>query len=266
LICTNCDFTSNTAADYGGAIYNDNNDDTITVIGSNFVSNTATNNDGGAFYIGSGSYTLNFNRIVDNTAGNEGQDISDQNSDPEEKHDALYNWWGSNDGPSDGRIWGELVEYDPWLIMTYSADPTTILQGETSTLTADFRYDSDGTFHDPALGHLPDGLPVTFTTTLGNVGSKSVVTYTLNAVATAILRGDEAAGGASTTAILDGQTSTAPVTIRAAGGDESGNSSVIAEAATSETVGMQETGAPVVPLALAVLSVLGGLAVTRKRQ
>jgi hypothetical protein len=61
--------------------------------------------------------------------------------------DALYNWWGQNTGPADGSISGN-VDYDPWLVMNYSANPTTIQQGETSTLTADFRYDSDGTFHD----------------------------------------------------------------------------------------------------------------------
>jgi len=263
LICTNCDFTGNTAAYSGGAIYNDYA--TVTVIGSNLASNTA-GNDGGAFNNYFGDFTLNFNWIVGNTAGRYGPDIYNTNN-PENTINALYNWWGSNDGPAAGSIeysQEDLVEYDPWLVMTYSADPTTIQQGETSTLTADFRYDSDGTFHDPAGGHLPDGLPVTFTTDLGNVGSKSVVTYTLNGVATATLRGDEAAGEALTTANLDDQTLTAPVTIRAAGGEDDGNSTVIAEAATSETVGMQETGTPISGIVLAILMVLGGFISTRK--
>ncbi len=263
LDCNSCDFTDNFAVQNGGAIYSGYGH--VTVIGSNFESNIACR-DGGAFKNYYGDFTLNFNRIVSNTATRYGQDIYDENNDPTDDHNALYNWWGSNDGPAAGSIESDqvdLVKFDPWLVMTYSADPTTIQQGETSTLTADFRYDSDGSFHDPALGHLPDGIPVTFTTDLGNVGSKSVVTYTLNGVATATLRGDEAAGVATTTANLDDQTLTTPVTIRAAGGGDGDNSTITANAAT---VGMQETGTPIVPLALAVLSVLGGLAVTRKKQ
>jgi predicted outer membrane repeat protein len=259
LTCTNCNFENNTATYDGGVFYSSG--DEVTVIGSTLINNHA-GNEGGVFYNEGNSFIFNFNRIVNNTADGV-NDIYDRYSNSEAIRDALYNWWGSNDGPADGSIYGEFVEYDPWLVMTYSADPTTIPQGETSTLTADFRYDSEGTFHDPALGHLPDGLPVTFTTDLGNVGSKSVVTYTLNGVATATLRGDEAAGEASTSANLDDQTLTAPVTIRAAGGDNSGNSSVIVEAAT---IDMQETGAPSMPLVLAALSILGGLLTIRKKQ
>jgi len=53
---------------------------------------------------------------------------------------------------------------------------------------------------------------------------------------------------------------------------ETGNSNGLATAnattvtTTNNTVAMQTTGAPVVPLALAVLSILGGLAATRKKQ
>ncbi len=255
VTCTNCQFTDNEADYDGGAIYNSGD---LTVIGSNLENNKA-GNDGGALY-NEGEFTLNFNRIIGNTADGDGQDIYNDNTDPDDTHDALYNWWGSNACPAAGRIVNTdgLVEYDPWLVMRYNANPTTITQGETSTLTADFRYDSDGTFHDPADGHLPDGTPVTFTTNLGNVGSKSVVKYTLNGVATAILRGDEAAGAALTSATLDNQTLYSTVTIKAR--------TVEAATTQSTTIGMQKTGAPLAGIVLALLMVLGGFISTRKKQ
>ena len=245
-----CDFANN-EAEHGGAIYH--NGDFVTVIGCNLVNNAAVM-DGGAFYHDGDDYTLNFNRIIDNTAGDDGPDIFDGSTD-EYLHDALYNWWGSNLGPAAGRIYGELVEYDPWLVMRYGANPAVITQGGTSTLTANFRYDSDGTYHDPALGHLPDDLLVTFTTTLGNVGSKTVVAYTLNGLATATLRGDEGTGVALTSASLDSETRHASININAASRSGAGS-----------TIGMQETGMPVFGLVLAMLLVLGGFITRRKQQ
>ena len=250
LTCNYCDFTSN-EADNGGAIYN--NGDILTVIGCNLAGNAAVM-DGGAFYNDGDDYTLNFNRIIGNTAGDDGPDIYDGVTD-EFLHDALYNWWGSNLGPTIGRIAGELVEFDPWLVMGYGANPAVITQGGTTTLTADFRYDSDGAFHDPALGHLPDDLPVTFTTNLGNVGSKSVITYTHYGLATAVLRGDEGTGVALTSASLDSETRHASININAASRSGAGS-----------TIGMQETGMPVFGLVLAMLLVLGGFITRRKQQ
>ena len=260
---TGSTFTNNTAILDGGAIFNYNVEGSAncTITESTFTNNTA-NHFGGAITNvnageGSANCTANFNRFYNNTATTNGNAICNKHG----SVDAKYNWWGSNDGPATGSIYGELAEYDPWLVMTYSANPTTIQQGSKSTLTADFRYDSNGSFHDPALGHLPDGTPVTFTTNLGNVGSKSVVKYTIDGIATAILRGDEAAGEALTTANLDNQTLNSTVTINAATVNAATTSK-----STGNTVGMQPTGAPIVPLALAILSVLGGLITTRKKQ
>jgi autotransporter family porin len=141
--------------------------------------------------------------------------------------------WGSNKPDFATLIKGnEPVDYDPWLVMRFSANPTTIQQGATSPLTADFRYDSNGVFHNPALGHIPDGAPVTFTTTLSNVGSKSVVHYTLNGIATAILYADEGIGKALVSAFADSQDPlTATVTILAA----------TTQVQAANTIGMQET-------------------------
>jgi hypothetical protein len=176
-------------AENGGGIFNL---DTLTIISSTIKDNTATI--GGAIFNNHtedvyGTVAANFNRIVGNSPNaiqNEGGSVN-----------AKYNWWGYNNPDFAVLITGE-VDYIYWLVMTYSANPTLIQQGATSTLTADFRYDSNGAFHDPAAGHLPDGTLVTFTTNLGNVGSKSVVVGTINGIATTILRGDEAAGEALT--------------------------------------------------------------------
>ncbi|MGZ7095433.1 MAG: right-handed parallel beta-helix repeat-containing protein [Methanobacterium sp.] len=238
----------NDASNNGGAIFN-SNWATLNVTSNNIINNTAII--GGAIYIYSGTATINFNRIVSNSSTVEVNQSS--------AFDARYNWWGQNTGPGTGQVVGVTSEqYTPWLFMTYTADPTTIQQGQTSTLTADFRYDSNGVFHGPTLGHLPDETPVTFTTNLGNVGSKSIVIGTLNGVAIATLRGDEAAGEALTTASLDSQiltvTMTITPTVRAA-----------SETTTTETVGMQETGIPIPLMVIAILMVFSGLIGTRKK-
>ncbi len=271
-------FTSNNATTNGGAIYTS---DSLTVAGSNFSNNTAEN--GGAIYndyhlivnnstffrntareggaiSSEGDITMHFNRIVENSA-EYGSAIYNYKGDV----NVTDNWWGSNN-PDFGTLIDGHANYSPWLYLTFSADPQSTPQGSTSTLTASFNQDTDGvtiTPHNPVYGHIPDGSPVTFTTTLGNVGSKSVEKYTINGIATAILRADEAAGSALVGILVDGQSLTSTVTITPA---SISTTSVNAASTTSNTIGMQSTGAPVVPLALAVLSVLGGLAATRKKQ
>ena len=64
--------------------------------------------------------------------------------------------------------------------MTFTADPTIVLNGSTSQLTANFNNEYDGhsvSPFDPAMGHLPDGCSVTFTTNLGSVGSKTTTKH-----------------------------------------------------------------------------------------
>ena len=177
---------------------------------------------------------------------------------------AELNWWGSNNGPTPEQDVGRDIIYDPWLVMRFNANPTTIHQGDTSTLTADFRYDSNGVFHDPTQGdggRLPTGLFVKFTTTLGNVGSKEISREIVNSVATAILRGDEAAGIAIAGALFDSQPKmTAIVTITASATSTASNSAYAAD-----TVSMQETGTPIGALILTVIMVLGGMIVPKRK-
>lgn len=255
LLITGSTFSGNHALWNGGAIWNDGGP--LTVTDSTFTGNTA-GGDGGVLF-NTGTVTMNFNRIVGNS---DVQGYTIYNEDEYGVVDATDNWWGSNSPDFGALIYGEDVTYSPWLYLTFSALPATIPQGSTSILTASFNQHTDGTTVtpiDPVNGHIPDGSPVTFTTTLGNVGSKFVEKYTLNGIATATLYADEGAGNALVGVTADNQSLDSTVTI-----------SPVANAATTtttaKTVGMQSTGAPIVPLAFAVFCVLGGLIANRKKQ
>jgi autotransporter family porin len=204
LTVVNCSIENNNAGD-GGGIFNEL--DTLNVTGSNFISNSATN--GGAIY-NQGPANVHFNRIVGNTAIQGSAIYNGMGT-----VNATDNWWGSNN-PNFSTIISGVVNYTPWLYLTFAAAPLSIPDGSTSTLTASFNQDTNGTTItqlDPVLGHIPDGTPLTFTTDLGNVGSKSVVKYTLNGIGTAILRADETAGIAHVNGITDSQTLNSQVNI-----------------------------------------------------
>ncbi len=283
LIVNECTFTGNNAPGIGGGAILINQG-SCTISGCTFTGNTAQY--GGAI-INGGSCTVNFCRFYGNTASN-GTAIANVGA----QMNAENNWWGSNTNPMNvpnlitstltfrgNPLNGGAVDADPWIIMAYSVTPTTIRQGTTSALTADFRYNSNGDYLDPAIGHLPDGAPVKFKTTLGNVGSKSIVIGTLNGFAIATLRGDEGAGEALTSANLDNQVLAAIVTINAAvintndnpvtGGngssvdDEDGSTNKVN--AATKTIPMQQTGVPLAGLILAVLAIFGGLKLPRRK-
>ncbi|GAB6056839.1 hypothetical protein JCM15415_21550 [Methanobacterium movens] len=206
LSVTDSTFTGNSATNYGGAIYNNDNYCSADTTTSTFSGNTATV--GGAIFNNWGTVTANFNRVVDNShiaIHNHGGSA-----------DARYNWWGSNN-PNFTTLIGGAVDYSPWLYMSFQADPTSIAQGETSTLTANFNHAFDGTTVtslDPANGHLPDGTLVTFKTDLGEVGSQVVDKPTTSGVAIATLNGTES-GLATVKAVLDTEELTDTVQIGA---------------------------------------------------
>ena len=146
----------------GGAIYNEGS---LTVGNSTFTGNTATS--GGLIY-NSGTVVFNFNRIVGNHAVLRGNSIF--NSDG--TVDARYNWWGSNKNPSTD-ISGPGVTYNPWIVLTVTKTPK-IINGN-STVTADLLHDSNGSYHDPVNGHVPDGISVNFSSTNGSVNPISSI-------------------------------------------------------------------------------------------
>jgi len=194
-------FTNN-IAQYGGAIINDG---TLTVDNSTFTNNTATDYGGAIFNSNSGTATVNFNRIIGNTAGNGGAIYNYVGI-----VDARYNWWGSNTSPA-GEMGGSDVSYDPWIVLTVTANPTTINVGGTSTVTADLLHDSNGVYHDPVNGHVPDGLTVNFSSdTKGTV--TPISTITTNGIANTTFKGISLGVSAISTT-LDAQTVTTNVNI-----------------------------------------------------
>jgi hypothetical protein len=267
-----------TATGTGNAfgIFIDTNSNTIT---QNNITTTANSNDAYGVYMlatansnningnsitaQEGVYTYNANNLV-----NFNRIISSDKAislPTEGTLDALYNWYGSNSDPSakiNAPNQGSTINYNPWLIMTVTASPTTIYTGGTSTVKVDFTHDSAGGVHDPTLGHFPDDVGVLVTSTGGEVGSYSTTAYTLNGVATAIFRATQGPGTGTAAGSLDSQTPLS-TTINVLQGPT-------ANAATStsvtDTIGMETTGAPIIPLAVAIMSVLGGLAASRKNK
>jgi len=174
------------------------------------TSNTIVNNGTGVLVQHNGLANLKFNRIVGNTTG-----INNVLG----TVDAENNWWGCNYGPGAGGAGcsgtangvAGTVDANPWLTMTTSASPSVIGLGDTSTVTSLLRVNSDNVI--PVGGAVPNGIPASYTATLGTVSPTSSTTsggvvgttfFTANAFGT---------GGVNT--ILDAQTVNAAITITA---------------------------------------------------
>jgi len=160
------------------------------VIGSIFINNEAGN--GGAIRVWN---TLNahFNRFYNNT-GFSGDAISRNGND--NTVNVTLNWWGSNTDPStiNNLIVGTVLS-DPWLVLGIDANQPSIYNGETSTVTVNLLHDSgiltdpehpELYYHDPANGHVPDGIPVTFSLIDGPLGTLGSQTTFINGAASII--------------------------------------------------------------------------------
>ena len=172
---------------------------------------------------------------------------------------ATYNWYGTN-SPDVLKFYqgNGTLNYAPWLILSVHANPSTIKSGQTSIITADVYKDSAGGDHSADAAMFFSGPQVTFTTTLGNVGSKSIVASWINGLATAILRAGGASGVAEITA-GDYQRVQTFVTILGSG-DPSTKSKV-----NAQTVPMQNTGMPVAGVILSLMMILSGFIGIRKK-
>lgn len=183
-IVKNTNFIGNTVTNNGGAILNDQN---LTVTGSNFSNNTAKYY-GGAIYNLS-NLTAHFNRIVDNKA------LIANNIYNAAQADVEYNWWGSNNGTTDTYA----ITVNRWLILKINASPY-LINGSTSVITADLRYDNKGTLHNE--GYIPDGIMVIFKTTLGTINSSK----TANGIAKSTLNMEIKSGVAAVSTTIDNET------------------------------------------------------------
>ena len=178
---TNSTFTSNTAAGYhGGAIFNYG---TLNITNSTFTSNTAAL--GGAIY-NVGVATINFNWIIDNTGA---QIYNDEVG----TIDATLNWWGTNNPNISGSDIVGTSNYNPWIVLTIDANPKTINTGGTSQVTADLTHNSNNQ-DTSSQGYVPDGIPVQFLATLGNIDSTGTI---VNGRATATFKAGNNGGQAN---------------------------------------------------------------------
>ncbi len=142
--------------------------------------------------------SINFNNIYGNTSYGVDNTLGTSNVDAEN------NWWGANDGPSPSPGSGDgvsaNVDYDPWIVLGVSPNPTSIVAdgSSTSTITSDMTINSDGA-DTSGSGLIPDGTQIIFTTDKGSIGSLEVTKETINGKATAILTSSTAGETATVT-------------------------------------------------------------------
>ncbi|NYB51974.1 MAG: right-handed parallel beta-helix repeat-containing protein [Methanobacteriaceae archaeon] len=219
------------------------------------IGNNIHNNGKNGINVKDANPVISHNRIVGNTEYGILWD-SDANG------VAINNWWGDNSGPAlpnDVNVKKKgTLDVTKWLVLKIYANPTSIMVGQSSTITADLTYNNfdELTYLAPDFYHVPNNIPVVFNTDIGILGSTTITKYTLNGIATASLLGN-IPGIAHVTATVDRYTTSphAIVNILAA-------SSETVNAAG--TIGMQPTGLPLGLLALAVLLIIGGIFPLRK--
>ena len=211
-------FTNNIASQYGGAI---GNSGMLTLKGNTFDDNTAII-DGGAIYTNNGNISANFNRIVGNIASY-GSAMYSNNGNV----NAILNWWGYNSAANVAKeIYnnGGIMTYNPWIILTITANPASVSKGGSSSITAELLYSSDGKYHDPANGAVPYTGSANFKATKGTIlnykiigaGIKRhvVLLYFSKGKTTSNLSNLNSPGITFVTAKVDGQLVTTSVTIK----------------------------------------------------
>ncbi|MEX0684235.1 MAG: Ig-like domain-containing protein [Dehalococcoidia bacterium] len=156
-------------------------------------------------------FNFHFNRIYNNTTGayDEGMTFVALGEN---------NWWGCNEGPFGGGNCDTAdgpISTDPWLVLTFKAEPNSIAGGETSDLTASMTINSDSVDVSPS-GNILDGTQITLSTDLGSVGSSAVVKETDGGIADGVLTADEGPGTATVTAEIDAESRSTSVEITSA--------------------------------------------------
>ncbi len=196
LVSLNVDLMSAAPAD---------NEPNMTVTSNNFIGNMAIDSNGGAM-ISDGYATINFNRIINNYAVQYGAIDNYGNT-----INATLNWWGTNAGPLND-VSGNIT-VTPWIVLNITANPSTIKDNTNSQITSELRYDSNGVYHDPVNGHVPDGIPVVIYPTTLAVGFASPTSGMLNNAQMQSVFTAEHSGTAIIMTTVDNQTVSTPITI-----------------------------------------------------
>ena len=169
----------------------------VTVLSSSVTNCSASQ--GAALYAGWSNATIHSSRIYNNAGTAVYSDYSGEDSYDFGSINASYNWWGTNDNPSP-QVYSATV--NPWLVLNVIATPSSVTTSQTSTIEANFTYDSDEHYVDPALVHFPDNIPVTYSTTTGSILPAGMMTDGRN---TTIFT-PSADGRVIVNATVDGQT------------------------------------------------------------
>jgi CSLREA domain-containing protein/uncharacterized repeat protein (TIGR01451 family) len=207
--------SNNTAvAGNGGGLWSDNQDVDVTSLSKVTITGNSAAGNGGGIHIDASSpqvVHLNFSRIVGNSAA-AGTGIDNING----TVDATDSWWGCNQGPStapcdtinDPNLG---VTFDPFIVLTHTANPAAIPVGGTTTLTASFLQDNHGTAI--AVGNLSVliGLPIQFNNPILGTLSNQQTSIQSSGTATATYTAT-AAGAGHADAVVDSATVTANIT------------------------------------------------------
>jgi hypothetical protein len=220
---------------YGGAI--ELNTGTLNINNSTFTGNavtstTSSGGQGGAIYVDTGTNQTSFCRIVGNSAPNDGGGIFNHGSNGASTL-AINDWWGCNGGP--GAAGCDVATTDaggltaaPFIVLTNTASPFTILPGQTTTLTASFLQNSAGTVLTPSQISVLLGLPVTWNNAFLGLIASSQPTIQNNGTATAVFLAGLTNGIGQASATVDNGIATALIDITCPGiaGTVSGGGSI----------------------------------------
>ncbi|MFN8466049.1 MAG: CSLREA domain-containing protein [Caldilineaceae bacterium] len=207
--------TSGGADDDGGAIAIDT-DGAVNITKSIFTGNSAAANGGAIFFNDSATQTavaaltLNYNRIVGNTAAAGSGLFHASGTDTAER-----NWWGCNSGPAAPpcNVVAGSADVTPWIVLTHTASPSTLVTGQAATLTAGFLKNSDGSTNVAGDLGAFGGVPVAFgSAAFGDISAVQSIIQT-NGTATAIYTAYSTPGADSVAATVDSATATAELTI-----------------------------------------------------
>ncbi len=207
---TNSTFTNNSSTLGGGGIEIEDNGDTTTISGSVFTGNSVGSSQGGGIFSDNSPLTLSNSRIVGNTATGGGSGLAAEGG---QNVTATNNWWGCNGGPGASGCdtvftgGGTTDSFNPWLVLTISANSSQINTNSSTGVTAAITTNSNngGGFT------VPNGTAVSFGATLGSISGASA--SLTNGVGTATYNSGSTAGTGSATATVDNQQVSATIDV-----------------------------------------------------
>ncbi len=214
------------SGDQGGGIWNSLTNDTTTISKATITGNTATGSDGttcvnscggGVFAADTGVATsnlvINFSRLTNNTAA-AGSNFANLGA-ASSQDNATNNWWGLNSPAGSIFDANGAVTFDPFIVLTHTANPSSIPVNGSSTLTGDMSSDNHGSGLTLS-GNLDvlNGLPITFNNAvLGTIAEAQPESLSSGAQATATYNAGNTPGAGSADATVDQQTVTARISV-----------------------------------------------------